>query len=71
MTENRITEEDWKIIEDRLKSMPEGFEIGILEQSLSKENLLKAIQERNPVGEEYVKMQIEYIKWLAKQSKIA
>ena len=70
MSEIIITEEDWSVIEDRLKSMPEEFELGILEHSYTKQQLLKEIKDQSDVGEFYVKMQIDLIKWLAKQSKI-
>ena len=65
-----ISEEDWKVVEDRLKSMPDEFELGILEQSFTKKQLLQEIRNKSEVGEFYVRMQIDLIKWLAKQSKI-
>lgn len=70
MTEIIITEDDWKVIEDRLKSMPDDFELGILEGSFTKQQLLKEINDKSDVGEFYVKMQVDLIRWLAKQSKI-
>lgn len=70
MTEIIITEEDWKVIEDRLKSMPKELQLGILEQSFTKEQLLEEVRKKSEVGEAYVKMQLDFIKWLAKQSKI-
>jgi len=70
MSEIIINEEDWKVIEDRLKSMPEEFELGILEQSYTKQQLLREIKNQSEVGEFYVKMQVDLIKWLAKQGKI-
>lgn len=70
MSEIKITEDDWKVVEDRLKSMPEEFELGILEQSYTKQQLLQEIKNKSDVGEFYVKMQTDMIKWLAKQGKI-
>jgi len=70
MTEINITEEDWKIIEDRLDTMPEELQLGILEQSFTKRELIEQVKRRTEIGEAYAKMQLEFIKWLAKQSKI-
>lgn len=70
MSEIEITDDDWKLIEGRLESMPEELRLGILEQSFTKEQLLQEVRKRSEVGKAYAKMQLEFIKWLAKQSKI-
>ena len=68
MTE--LNEEDWKVVEERLKDMPETLHLGILSKSLNKEELLKEVQKRTEIGKAYAEMQLGFIKWLAKQSKL-
>lgn len=68
MTE--LNEEDWKVVEERLKDMPKTLNLGILGKSLNKEELLKEVQGRTEIGKAYAEMQLGFIKWLAKQSKL-
>lgn len=66
-----ITEEDWKVVESRLESMPEEMSIGILSGTFTKKELLVEVRGRTEMGCSYAKMQLGFIKWLLKQSKIA
>ena len=68
MTE--LNEGDWKVVEERLKDMPKTLNLGILGKSLNKEELLKEVQERTEIGKAYAEMQLGFIRWLAKQSKL-
>ena len=62
-----IKEEDWKVAEERLKTMPNNLKLGIFSKSYSKQELILEVQNRTEVGEAYVEMQKEFIKWLVKQ----
>ncbi|MCK4647621.1 hypothetical protein KAT24_01675 [Candidatus Pacearchaeota archaeon] len=68
---DNISEEEWKIVEERLKTMPNKMRLGILSNSYTKQELLLQVQDRTEIGKAYVQMQVEFIKWLAKQSKIS
>ena len=68
MTE--LNEGDWKVVEERLRDMPKTLNLGILGKSFNKEELLKEVQERTEIGRAYAEMQLGFIKWLAKQSKL-
>lgn len=61
---------EWKVVEERLKTMPSKMKLGILSNSYDREQLMVQVQEKTEVGRAYVEMQMEFIKWLAKQSKI-
>jgi len=65
-----ISEDDWRIVEERLKTMPSKMKLGILSNSYTKEDLLLEVQNKSEVGRAYVEMQMEFIRWLAKQSKV-
>lgn len=65
-----VSDEEWKIVEERLKSMPNKMRLGILSKSYNKEDLLLEVQKKTDVGRAYVEMQMEFIRWLVKQSKI-
>lgn len=65
-----ISDEDWKIVESRLKSMAETFEVGFLSEIFNKAALLKEVRNRTKVGEHYANMQLSFVKWLLKQSAI-
>ena len=67
---NNISEEGWKIVEARLKTMPNKMRSGLLSNSYTQEDLLIEVQERTEVGIVYAEMQIEFIKWLMKQSNV-
>lgn len=66
-----ISEEEWKIVEERLKTMPDKMKLGILSNSYGKQELLYEVQNKTEIGIAYAEMQIEFIKWLMKQSKVA
>lgn len=66
-----VSEDEWKIVEERLKTMPNKMKLGILSKSYDKEELLIEVKKRSEVGVAYVEMQMEFIKWLVKQSKVA
>lgn len=65
-----ISEEEWKVVEARLKTMPNNMRLGILSNSFNKAELLVEVQNKSEVGGAYVEMQVEFIRWLAKQSGI-
>ena len=65
-----ISEEDWKIVEERLKTMPDRMRLGILSNSYGKQELILEVQNKSNIGIAYAEMQIEFIKWLIKQSKV-
>ena len=66
----KITEEEWKIVEERLKSMPSEMHLGILSKSYTKQELIFEVTNKTEVGIAYAEMQIEFVKWLMKQTKI-
>lgn len=68
MKEIQITEEDWKVIEDRAEELPDNFHIGMLGAVLSKEELLRNIRDRTELGEAYVRIQLRFIKWTTKRA---
>jgi len=65
-----IPENEWKIVEERLKTMPSKMKLGILSNSYTKQDLLLEVQKKSEVGRAYVEMQMEFIRWLAKQSRV-
>lgn len=67
---NTISEEEWKVVEARLKTMPNNMRLGILSNSFNKQELLLEVQRKSEIGGAYVEMQMEFIKWLAKQSGV-
>jgi len=67
---DNISNEEWKIVEERIKTMPDKMKLGILSHSFNKQELLLEVQNKSDIGRSYVEMQIEFIKWLIKQSKI-
>ncbi len=68
MKDIEITEEDWNVVEKRAEQLPENFHIGMLGEVLSRNDLLDNIQNKTPVGEAYVRMQLKFIKWAAKRA---
>ena len=68
MREIEITEDEWKVIETRAEELPNNFHIGILGEVLSKDDLLKNIRDKTPIGEAYVKMQLRFIRWAAERA---
>jgi predicted metalloprotease with PDZ domain len=66
--EGSLTEEEWKIVELRLRTMPDKMKLGILSKSYTKEELLSEVQDKSDVGRAYVEMQMEFLRWLIKQS---
>jgi len=70
MIDHTITDEDWEVVEQRLEDMPEELQLGILEHSYTKSELLEEVKKRSQVGIAYAEMQLGFIKWLAQQSKI-
>lgn len=67
MREIQITDADWEVIEKRAEELPDNFHIGILGEVLSKEDLLRNIHDKTKIGEAYVRMQFNFIKWAAKR----
>ena len=65
-----ISDDEWKIVEERLKTMPNKMRLGILSNSYDREQLLLEVQNKSEVGRVYVEMQMEFITWLVKQSKV-
>ena len=65
---NQLTEKDWTIVEERLKTMSNKMRLGILSNSFTQQELLVEVQKKSEVGRAYVEMQLEFIKWLVKQS---
>jgi len=63
-----LSEDEWKVIEERAKELPKGFYIGILGKSLSKEELISSIKERNDIGKAYAKMQYQVMRWYLQQA---
>ncbi|MFH1209244.1 MAG: hypothetical protein V1663_00435 [archaeon] len=63
-----ISEEEWKIVEERLKTMPDKMRLGILSNSFTKQKLIEEVKKRTDIGGAYVEMQMDFIKWLMKQS---
>ena len=63
-----LTEEDWIVVEERLKTMSNKMKLGILSNSYTPEELLVEVQNKSEVGRAYVEMQMEFVRWLAKQS---
>ena len=49
-----ISEEEWKIVEERLKTMPNNMRLGILSKSFSRDELLLEVQRKSDIGEAYV-----------------
>lgn len=67
---NTISEDEWKVVEARLESMPEEMRIGILSRVLTKTELTQEVKERTEIGHSYAHMQLRFIKWLLKESQI-
>ncbi|MBU3913692.1 MAG: hypothetical protein KKE50_06385 [Nanoarchaeota archaeon] len=65
-----ISDDEWKIVEERLKTMPNKMKLGILSNSYTKQDLLLEVQKKSDVGRAYVEMQMEFVRWLAKQSGV-
>lgn len=65
-----ITNEEWKVVEARLEGMPEEMSIGILSNTFTKRELIVEVKNRTEIGFSYAKMQLGFIKWLLKQSRI-
>ncbi|MBI5797494.1 hypothetical protein HZA98_01160 [Candidatus Woesearchaeota archaeon] len=65
-----ISEKDWAIVEERLKTMPGRMQLGLLSSSYTKDQLIVEVQNKTEVGTAYAEMQLEFLKWLLKQSKI-
>jgi len=67
---DEISEKEWKIVEERLKTMPSKMKLGILSKSYSRQDLLLEVQNKSEIGKVYVEMQMEFIsirdKWLCK-----
>ena len=70
MSDQTISDDDWKVIEKRLEDMPDELHLGILEHALTKTELMEEVKKRSPIGIAYAQMQLDFIKWLAQQSKI-
>ena len=70
MMEKELTDDDWLIVEERLKSMPDDMSIGFLSRSLTKIELMHEVKIKSKIGISYAVMQIGFITWLLKQSKI-
>ena len=69
MTMN-ITDEDWKVVEARLETMPEEMTIGMLSHTFTKRELLVEVRGKTEFGIAYAEMQLGFVKWLLKQSEI-
>jgi len=65
-----ISEEDWKVVESRLETMPEEMRIGILTKIFTKGELLEEVKKRTEVGHSYASMQLRFIRWLLQETKI-
>lgn len=65
-----ISDEDWRLVEARLETMPEEMTIGILSSVLTKKDILIEVRMRSEIGYSYAKMQLGFIKWLFQESKI-
>ena len=65
-----ISEDDWNVVEARLETMPEEMKIGILSNVFTKQDLLHQVKSRSEVGQSYAVMQLRFISWLLKESKI-
>ena len=63
-----FSEEDWKVTEKRLMSMPDSFSIGFNCKSFNKDELIIEVKNKTEFGEIYVDMQIGFIKWLLKEA---
>lgn len=63
-----ITEDEWKVVEERAKELPEKFHIGILGEVLTKSDLLEAIKRRDEIGRAYARMQLKFLSWSIKQA---
>ena len=70
MKRYEITEDDWKVVEARLKEMPKDLHIGILGKSFDKDGLYNEVKERTDIGEAYAIMELNFLKWIAKQSLV-
>ena len=70
-TNDLIKDDEWKVVESRLKTMPSKMRLGILSKSYGRPELLMEVQNRTDVGRAYVEMQIGFVKWLVKQSKVS
>lgn len=68
--EKELTNEDWIIVEKRLESMPDSMTIGFLSHFLTKTELMNEVKTKSKIGISYAVMQIGFITWLLKQSKI-
>ena len=67
---DNISDEEWRIVEERLKTMPDKMRLGILSNSFSKQELIIEVENKSEVGRAYAEMQLEFIKWLIKQSRV-
>ena len=56
-----IPDDDWKVVEARLETMPEEMRIGILSRVLTKQELVKEVKERTEIGHSYAHMQLRFI----------
>ncbi len=70
MIYNNISNDDWKVVEARLETMPEEMRIGILSNVFTKSDLLGQVKDRTDVGQAYAVMQLRFISWLLKEAKI-
>jgi len=70
MIYNNISDDDWKVVEARLETMPEEMRIGILSNVFTKADLLKQVRDKTDVGQAYAVMQLRFISWLLREAKI-
>ena len=61
-----ISEEDWKVVEARLKFSGSNLKILIFGKTLTKNDLLKEVEEKSEIGKVYATAQLEYLKWCAR-----
>ena len=65
-----ISDDEWRVVEARLETMPEEMRIGILSNVFTKRDLIQEVKSKSEIGEAYAVMQLRFISWLLKETKI-
>ena len=68
---SEISNDDWIVVKSRFEQMPENMRISMGGfQTLTKEDIIRHIEEKDETGELLVKMQMNYLKLFKKEVDI-
>ena len=66
-----ISEEDWETVKHRVESMPSHLKLAIGgNRSLSRDDILQHLENRDEVGRRIVAMQMNYLKFFKKEMTV-